>query len=79
MPAIEIDSENGPNVPEHCRCCLMSLGLGPRLQRILAHLIAHPEWEADASLEIIRFRILDRGVTPRVTYQTTAREKLGSG
>jgi hypothetical protein len=44
----------------------MSLGLGPRLQRILAHLIAHPEWEADASLEIIRFRILDRGVTARV-------------
>jgi hypothetical protein len=56
----------------------MSLGLGPRLQRILAHLIAHPEWEADASLEIIRFRILDRGAdVSRVTVKTESRETLG--
>jgi hypothetical protein len=56
----------------------MSLGLGPRLQRILAHLIAHPEWERDPSLEIIRFRILDRGAdVSRVTVKTESRESLG--
>jgi hypothetical protein len=56
----------------------MSLGLGPRLQRILAHLIAHPEWEHNPDLEVIRFRILDRGAAAsRVTVKTESRETLG--
>jgi hypothetical protein len=55
----------------------MSLGLGPRLQRILAHLIAHPEWEHNPDIEVIRFRILDRGAdTSRVTFRTESRESL---
>jgi hypothetical protein len=57
----------------------MSLGLGPRLQRILAHLIAHAEeWEHNPDLEVIRFRILDRGAdVSRVTVKTESRETLG--
>jgi hypothetical protein len=56
----------------------MSLGLGPRLQRILAHLIAHAEeWEHNPDIEVIRFRILDRGHdTSRVTFRTESRESL---
>jgi hypothetical protein len=65
-------------VTEHCACCVHSLGFGPRLQRILAHLVQHPSWEHDPNLEAIRFRILDRGSdASRVTFQTTTREQLG--
>ena len=63
---------------EHCPCCVHSLGFGPRLRRILLYLVKHAaEWEHDADLEIIRFRILDRGRdASRVTVKTETREQL---
>lgn len=64
---------------EHCDCCLQRLGFGPRLKRIVLYLVQHAqEWEHDPTLEVIRFRILDRGRdASRVTYKTESREQLG--
>jgi hypothetical protein len=62
----------------HCPCCVHSLGFGPRLKRILVTLVKHAnEWEHDPDLEIIRFRILDRGNdASRVVFKTESRERL---
>lgn len=61
----------------HCGCCIHSVGFGPRLKRIVLYLVKHPEWECDPTLEVIRFRILDRGRdAARVTFKTESREQL---
>ena len=65
-------------MPEHCACCINQLGFGPRLKRIVFYLAKHAaEWEHDPTLEVIRFRILDRGKdASRVTFRTESREQL---
>jgi hypothetical protein len=66
-----------------CAHCLLSLGLGPRLQRILAYLIKHAdEWErgelpGGERIEALRFRYLDRarnGDVHRVMYRVELRD-----
>jgi hypothetical protein len=61
-----------------CEHCVQRLGFGPRLKRILFTLVKHAaEWEHDPDLEIIRFRILDRGADcSRVVFKTESRERL---
>lgn len=61
-----------------CDHCINRVGFGPRLKRVLMYLVTHAnEWEHDPQLEVIRFRILDRGKdASRVTYRTETREQL---